>query len=181
MSLLTQVINSSKIRAIDALHVLLGSLYIAFLAQVEIPLSPVPVTMHTFAIFSLALFQGAKKSTCSTLLYLVEATLGLPVFPSLYANSLWMLMPSAGYCLAFPVATYLIGKMSEQNSTKMMVVGLIAGQFVIYLFGVTALSFFLGWNGALVSGLYPFILFDSIKLAAAASTKMAFRQFYANK
>ena len=41
----------------EGMQIILGSLYIALLSQIQIPLQPVPVTLQTFAIFSLALFE----------------------------------------------------------------------------------------------------------------------------
>lgn len=157
-----------------ALHVLLGSLFIALLAQVKIPLQPVPVTLHTFAIFILALFQGGNKAALSTLLYLGEATLGLPVFPSACSDPLWILHPTAGYCISFPVAAYLIGKIVErqtQPTAIRMAFSILCGQLFIYLMGISWLSFFVGWNQALTLGLYPFIPMAVLKLCAAVSLK----------
>lgn len=157
-----------------ALHVSLGSIFLALLAQVEIPLQPVPVTLHTFAIFLLALFQGSNKAALSTLLYLGEATLGLPVFPNVYSNPLWILHPTAGYCLSFPIAAYLIGKIVELQknpSAIRMAFSILCGQLVIYLIGVSWLSYFVDWNQALTFGLYPFIPMAVLKLCAAVSLK----------
>jgi biotin transport system substrate-specific component len=163
-----------------SVQILLGTLYIALLSQVEIPLKPIPVTMQTFAIFSLALFQGSKKSSLSLIFYLVAATVGLPVFPSAIADPFWIFDPSAGYCLSFPLAAYLVGRLAEIKnppSAAWMMGGLCMAQFLIYLMGVSWLSFFIGWKQALVIGLYPFVLFDAIKLFAAFSIKMAARPF----
>lgn len=159
-----------------SVQILLGTLYIALLSQIEIPLKPIPVTMQTFAIFSLALFQGGKNSCFSVILYLMAATIGFPVFPSAVSDPLWIFDPSAGYCLSFPLAAYLVGKLTEIKnppSAAWMMLGLCTAQSLIYLLGVSWLSFFIGWKQALVTGLYPFIIFDMIKLLAAFSTKMA--------
>jgi biotin transport system substrate-specific component len=161
----------------EVVHVILGSLYIALLAQVEVPLFPIPMTLHTFAIFTLALFQGSKKSFYSILLYLVEATMGLPVFPGAESDPLWMVGPSAGYCLSFPLAGYVIGKFSESETVPSiikMVFGLCCGQLIIYFFGIAWLSFSLGWEQALIVGLFPFVGFNIVKLLAAVTVKKTF-------
>jgi biotin transport system substrate-specific component len=44
----------------------------------------------------------------------------------------------------------------------------LAGESVIYLFGVAWLSVYLGFQQALVAGLLPFLVGDAIKLAASA-------------
>ncbi len=160
----------------QGLHVLLGGLYIALLSQIEIPLKPIPVTLQTFAIFSLAIFQGSQKSFFSLLLYLLAATMGLPVFPVAYTDPLWILQPWAGYCLSFPLAAYLCGRFAEVGnppSLIRMILGLCLAQLTIYFFGVAWLSLVVGWQQALILGFYPFILFDIVKLLTALSVKMA--------
>ncbi len=171
-----QSMTQSVERGLDIITVFLGSLYIALLAQVEIPLVPIPVTLHTFAIFTLALFQGGQKALYSLLLYLLEATLGFPVFPGGYIDPFWIMGPSAGYCLGFPIAAYLIGKSIEHQGSgfkRRIVLGLCAGQAVIYLLGTAWLSLSLGWEQAWTVGLFPFLFFDFIKILTAFSIKMA--------
>lgn len=161
----------------DLIHVLLGSLYIAFIAQFEIPSQPIPVTLQTFGIFSLALAQGSKKSLFSLLLYLLGGSLGLPVFAGAYCNPLWFLLPSAGFCFSFPLAAYLVGKATDKKlSTLPMFLLLCLGQGIIYALGVAWLTLYIGLEQALKFGLYPFILFDLLKMLVAASGYMAFRQ-----
>jgi biotin transport system substrate-specific component len=158
----------------DVCPVILGSLYIALLAQVEIPLSPIPVTLHTFAIFTLALFQGSRRAFLSTCLFLMEATIGLPVFPGGVSNPLWILAPKAGYDLSFPLAAFLIGKINESGASIVrQMLGLLTGQLLIYAMGISWLSFYVGWKQAFLLGVMPFILFDLVKLLAALSARKA--------
>lgn len=165
----------------ESVQILLGTFYVALLSQLEIPLKPIPITMQTFAIFSLALFQGSKKSFLSLVFYLVAATLGFPVFPSATIDSFWIFDPTAGYCLSFPLVAYLVGKsveMKNSPSAFWMMGGLCMAQFLIYLLGISWLSFFIGWKHALLTGLYPFVLFDVVKLLSAFSTKMAAKPLF---
>jgi biotin transport system substrate-specific component len=170
------IVQLEKKSWVDLLHVVLGSLFIALLSSAEIPLTPVPITLQTFAIFVLALFQGGSKAALSLLMYLAEATLGLPVFGGPSSDPFWILCPSAGYCLAFPLAAYLTGKISELRSPfpfVRMLIGCFCGQAVVYLLGVTWLSFYIGLSQALILGLYPFIMFDGIKLLTAVAIRFA--------
>ncbi len=163
-----------------ALQILLGTLYIILLSQVKIPLKPVPVTMQTFAIFTLALFQGSKKGALSSAIYLILATLGLPVFPSLVSDPLWLFDPSAGYMLSFPLSAYIVGKMCEfksSSSPTWMFLGLLAAQMLTYTIGASWLSMYVGIEQAILFGIYPFILFDGVKILAAFATKMTLKRF----
>lgn len=167
----------------EIISILLGSLYIALLAQIEIPLSPVPITMHTFAILSLPLFQGSRKSMFSVLLYLAEATIGLPVFPNGWSDPFWITAPTAGYFLSFPLSAYIVGTSIESREVSVgkMTMRLLCAQASIYFIGISWLSVYVGLEPALTFGLYPFILIDSIKLLAAFSIKMSFLSFAGNK
>ena len=167
--------NSSKSLTKEILAVILGSLYIALLAQIEIPLVPIPVTMHTFAVLSLALFQGANRSFFSNILYLAQATAGLPVFPHIVSDPLSMLDPSAGFLISFPIAAYVAGKIAEWKTafSPVLIYALATccGQLIIELIGVGWLSFELGLQTAFEIGLYPFIGFDCVKLMAVVASK----------
>lgn len=172
---LTKELSLAQSRCFYGLQVLLGTLYIALLSQVEIPIRPVPITLHTFAIFTLALYMGKNKATLSAISYLAAATVGLPVFPHLYSDPLWLIGPSAGYCLSFPFAAYIIGYLVESESQPTLLrttVSILAGQFIIYLCGIFWLSYFIGFRESLAVGLYPFIPLAAIKISAAISVKM---------
>ena len=95
-------------------HVILGGLFLTLGAQIEVPIGIVPVTMHTLAVFLLALFQGSQKAFLSASLYLGLATVGLPVLSGWSVNPLWMVGSCGGYLVAFPLAAYVIGKMVER-------------------------------------------------------------------
>lgn len=167
-------------RVLTALQMLLGSLYIALLAQIEVPLKPVPMTLHTFAVMTLGLFAGKRVAAGSALLYLGEATLGLPVFPGFWSNPLWMMQPTAGYCLGFPVAAYAIGRILESFPKKNLfaiLVSLCAGNGLIFALGIAWLACFVGFEQAIVLGLLPFVWIDCLKMAAAASIRMTARQW----
>ncbi|NGX42056.1 MAG: Biotin transporter BioY [Chlamydiae bacterium] len=157
-------------------HILLGSLFLAALSQVEIPLAPIPVTLQTFAIFLLALFQGSTKAFFSALLYLGEATMGLPVLSCAACNPLWFIGPTAGYLFSFPLAAFVIGKVFERKNAPSIcwtALSIFCGQIVIFALGISWLSFYVGWNQALPLGLYPFLPMAVLKLVAAVSFKMA--------
>ncbi len=66
----------------DALLVVGGSLIVAGLAQIRIPLpfTPVPLTGQTLGVLLVAAALGSSRGAASLALYLVEGLLGLPVF-----------------------------------------------------------------------------------------------------
>ncbi len=157
-----------------------GAFFIAFLAQLKIPLQPVPVTMQTFAVFFLGLIQGGKRAACSTLAYLALTSIGAPILSGGSANALWMLSPAGGFLLAFPFAAYVCGKISEIKSEShplWMLYGLVLAQLVVFSGGACWLAYLFGWQEAIQWGVAPFVFFDAVKLLGAFLAGMAIRKF----
>ncbi|HUM28173.1 MAG TPA: biotin transporter BioY, partial [Anaerolineales bacterium] len=66
----------------DLLLIVFGSLFVAALAQVEIPLpfTPVPITGQTFGVLIIGAALGSRRGAMSLALYLAEGIVGLPFF-----------------------------------------------------------------------------------------------------
>jgi biotin transport system substrate-specific component len=140
---------------------LLGSLFIALFAQIELPLpfSPVPVTGHTLAILLLGVTLGSKQAAASTILYLLE---GLTIL-----NPIDFFGPSAGYLYAMPVMAYIAGKANVNRSQLQNILILALAATAVLTIGTAFLSFFVGFDYALPMGFYPFIPGEGLKIMAA--------------
>src|SRR5690242_2913818 len=94
---------SSQVR--DALLILLGSLFIAMLAQIEIrlPFTPVPITGQTFGVLLVGAALGSKRGATALLLYLIEGALGLPFFAGGASGLRILTGATAGYLIGFIV------------------------------------------------------------------------------
>lgn len=145
-------------------------------AQVVIPLpfTPVPLTLQTFAILFGAAAIGPYKSTLAQFFYLLIAAIGFPVLASDKGGVEAIFGATAGYLFAFLVASYVVGLIAKQLSTRKFLnvfVGFFIGTFLIYIFGASWLSFYTG-NGlayGISKGVIPFILGDILKALLAAS------------
>ncbi|MBT4555646.1 MAG: biotin transporter BioY, partial [Candidatus Marinimicrobia bacterium] len=86
--------------------ILLGSLFIAVMAQISIPIpfSPIPITGQTIAVVLLGGLLGARHGAMAVLAYLIEGAIGLPVFAQMKAGVLVLVGPSAGYLWGFVFA-----------------------------------------------------------------------------
>jgi biotin transport system substrate-specific component len=158
----------------DIFLIILGSLFVAALAQVEIPLpfTPVPITGQTFGVLLIGAALGSKRGSASLLLYLIEGAVGLPFFAG-GAHGLSVLTgATAGYLLGFIAAAYVIGLLAErglERSVRTSFLPFLVGTLIIYACGVTWLAVVLGSFGKAVTlGMLPFIIGDIIKLVAAA-------------
>lgn len=157
----------------DWLLVVGGSLLVALLAQVRIPLpfTPVPLTGQTFAVLLVGALLGARRGAWSLALYLLQGALGAPVFAGGKAGLVHLFGPTGGYLLGFLAAAWLVGWFAERGGERRLPISLLTfllGEAVIYLFGLPWLAFFVGWERVLIAGLLPFLPGDLIKVIAAA-------------
>ena len=77
--------------AITCAIALLGSIFLALMSQVcPLPFTPIPFTLQTLALFLLSGILGSAHALRSVICYLVQGTVGLPVFAGGLANPLWV-------------------------------------------------------------------------------------------
>ncbi|MFC1705160.1 biotin transporter BioY, partial [Nanoarchaeota archaeon] len=65
---------------IDAFMILVSVAFMALMANLRIPLWPVPITMQTFGVFVLAFFFGSRKGFLAFLSYILAGLVGFGVF-----------------------------------------------------------------------------------------------------
>jgi len=156
-------LTSTRIRMGELSQALFGSLFIALGALVSIPTVPIPTTLQTFAIIIVALTQAPRVAFASLLMYLIEATIGLPVLAG-KSNPLWLFGPTAGYLVAFPFAAYLISYLSRKTNNLYAQMGIIAGaQLLILLSGFARLTSFVPLEYAFKFGFLFFLPVGFIK------------------
>ncbi len=101
----------------DAALILLGSLFVAALAQARIylPFTPVPITGQTFAVLLIGAVLGSRRGAAAIGLYIAEGALGLPFFAG--GNAGWAALagPTGGYLIGFIAAAFLVGLLTERG------------------------------------------------------------------
>ncbi|MGH9253715.1 MAG: biotin transporter BioY [Vicinamibacterales bacterium] len=151
--------------------------------SVTLPFTEVPFTLQPMVVLLGGLVLGPRLAVGSQLLYLSAGIVGVPVFaPSatLPPGALRLIGPTGGYLLSYPLAAWLVGVLAERGFDRRYVtsvMAMLAGLVVVYACGAAWLAFFargvtqaapIGLQAALVSGVYPFIIADVLKLLAAA-------------
>lgn len=158
----------------DLVLILLGALFVAALAQVEIPLpfTPVPITGQTFGVLLVGAALGSKRGAISLASYIVMGAFGLPFFAGGAHGFDIVMGATGGYLIGFVIAAYVIGLLAEQGlerSVRTSLIPFFVGTIIIYICGVAWLSIVLGsFSKAIAAGLLPFLVGDAIKLIAAA-------------
>jgi len=176
--LITRVWPRLDRRVRDLLLIVGGSLLVAAMAQVRIPLpfSPVPITGQTFAVLLVGASLGARRGAAGLSLYVAEGIFGLPVYAGGTGGYSVFLGPTGGYLIGFIFAAYFVGRLAETGRDRRWQSALLvflAGEVIIYMFGLPWLSLYVGIQKVLVAGLFPFLPGDLLKLAAAALAQPA--------
>lgn len=158
--------------ALDAGVVFAGAGIMAFSAQVQAPLAPVPITLQTLALMVISAVLGAKRGALTQAAYLLTGLCGAPVFAGFKAGPAALIGPTGGYLLAFIPAAFLIGMLAQKGWDKSFfksAVMMLLGSLVIWLLGSLHLSLFVGGlSQAMTLGVLPFLPGDAIKIALAA-------------
>ena len=143
---------------------LLGTVFLTLSAKTSIPFYPVPTTMQTFAVITLACAYGARLATATVVLYLFEAFIGLPVLQGHSAGFVYMVGPTAGYLIGFISAAYVIGRLFEEGFGRTMssaALLFILGAVIIDIPGLVWLSNLIGFEptkAVYLSYQYAFLL-----------------------
>lgn len=86
---------------------LCGAVLITLGAKLQVPFWPVPMTLHTLAVFFLAAAFGPRLGMAAMAAYLVAGAAGLPVFSGTPARGIglaYMVGPTGGYLAGYLLA-----------------------------------------------------------------------------
>ncbi|MEQ1737121.1 MAG: biotin transporter BioY [Rhodoglobus sp.] len=162
----------------DLVLIAAGTAFTALLAQVTIPLWPVPITGQTLAVLLVGATLGMARGAASLGLYLVLGLVGLPVYApqddgSHLTGFVALAAPSFGYIIGFVVAAALVGWLSERTWDRKFLKALatfVGGSLVVFAFGLPWLA--VVTQATLLQtyqwGLEPFIIGGLIKALIAA-------------
>ncbi len=149
---------------------LCGATLITLGAKVQIPFWPVPMTLHTLAIFFLAAALGPRLGFAAMAAYLAAGAMGLPVFSNSPARGIglaYLAGPTGGYLAGYLVSTLVVGWLSRNRGWVTQTFAMLAGLGVVYAFGLLWLAAFVPVSGLIAAGLTPFILGDLVKIVLA--------------
>lgn len=172
---------SSRARAfaLDAGLVVAGAAFVAILAQVSIPLWPVPITGQTLGVLVVGAALGAARGAMSLGSYMLVGLAGLPVFADFTGTIAAVAKPSFGYVIGFIAAAFVAGWFAERDWDRrpaLAFVGFVVASAMPFVFGIPYLWVILNVIGGadltlwqlLEAGLFPFIVGGLIKAGLAA-------------
>ncbi len=162
----------------------------AICSFITIPLgfTPIPVNLGTLAVFLTGGLLGRKYGVVSIIVYVLLGAAGVPVFSGFRGGISVLAGPTGGYIIGYIAAVFVIGaiidrymKRAYENrrngrtasyaaETLFLALAMVCGLTICYALGTAWFMISTGtplW-ASLVSCVFPFLIGDAIKIAAAA-------------
>lgn len=139
--------------------------------SLNIPISPVPISLGMLAIYFVTSVLGMKLGTFSVLAYILLGLAGLPVFTGFTGGAGKLLGPTGGYIIGYIFMALICGFFVDKWGNRILpeVLGMVLGTAVCYLFGTVWLAYQASYTffQALAAGVLPYIPVDAVKLVIA--------------
>lgn len=135
------------------LKVVLGGLFLALVAPIELALTvgpvAIPITLQSLMVLLLACLLGSWRSSLAVLLYLLLGVFGLPVYAGGGYGWEHLFGPTGGFLFGFVLIAWLAGRAAEQSwgstwwGTALIMLG---GHLVLLVIGGIWLGIALSWE-----------------------------------
>jgi biotin transport system substrate-specific component len=185
-------INSLKIKNMVLIALMTAIICVIAPFAIITPISPVPISLATFAIYLTIIILGWKDGVISVVLYVFLGFAGAPVFTGFTGGAAKILGPTGGYIIGYIFLAFIEGafvdgacktRPYEEGSASVrpyesvgasytsapILLGMVIGTVVLYIFGTIWLMRQAGLTlvAAFSSGVLPFIVGDIVKMFVA--------------
>ena len=152
----------------------LGVLALTVAAWIEVPMTPVPMTLQTYAILVVGALFGWRLGLGTVATYLAVAAMGLPVLAGGESGLSSLVGATGGYLAGFAVTVVVVGLLAERGWTVQSmwrsVSAMIVGHAITLGIGVSWLATHHGWGTAWRAGIEPFLAGALVKSLLASGT-----------
>ncbi|MHB8129149.1 MAG: biotin transporter BioY [Mobilitalea sp.] len=175
------ITNKRKMSTKDLVMTAMFTAVICVMAQISISTQPIPFTLALFAIFLTGALLSPRYAFLSVLVYLLLGAFGVPVFAGLKGGIQNLTGMTGGYLMAYPLmafVTSLFYKYIKKYKIFALAIGMLVSLFLCYLIGTVWFSFITGTDfyKSLTLCVFPFILFDLLKIFLAISISTVIRK-----
>lgn len=153
--------------------VMISIALLAWSAQVSIPVQPVPITLQSYVLLTLAALMGWRLGALVVLAYVALGLMGVPLFAN--GGSGWKALTgsSAGFIAGFVVVTLGVGA-AQQYWARLRPLPLLAalagGHLVLIALGAGWIATKAGYSVAFEKAFLPFVPGAAVKSIAALAT-----------
>jgi biotin transport system substrate-specific component len=163
----------SRSVVMDAVLIVSGAALVTVLAQVVVPLQPVPITGQTLAVLLVGSALGSLRGALAMVLYAALGLVGLPVFSDGTHGAGIIFGATGGYIVGFILSAALVGWLAERQWDRKILKALAtfaAGSLAVFAVGLPwlAIALHLNLQQTLAAGFYPFVIGGVIKAVIAA-------------
>lgn len=150
------------------------------IAPISIPLSAIPVSLATFAVYIISCTVNKKYATVAVIIYILLGAAGLPVFSAFSGGFHRIAGVTGGYIIGYIPCAFITALLIEKMENKKIIypLSMIAGTVVCYAAGTiwymyqTKTSFV----SAITTCILPFLIGDALKIAAASCIGLTLRK-----
>lgn len=171
---LGRLADASALWAVAAL--VAGVALLAWSAQLSIPIQPVPITLQSYVLITLAALMGWRLGGLTVAIYLAAGLMGLPVFSGGRSGLGMLTGTSGGFIVGFLVTALLVGWLQETwaRLRPLPLLGVLAfGHLVLMVMGAGWIATKMGPAFALERGFLPYLPGAAVKTIAALATIIA--------
>jgi biotin transport system substrate-specific component len=157
---------------------------LGLIPPVPLPIVPVPITAQSLGVMLAGSILGARRGGLALVLFLILVAIGLPVLAGGRGGVGVFLSPSGGFLIAFPLAAFTIGWLTERlwqrlNVGTALLCNILGGIGVVYLLGIPWLAIAASLSlPQAIAGSAVFIPGDLIKAGLAAMAAVAVKRSY---
>jgi biotin transport system substrate-specific component len=148
-------------------------------AYIYVPVGPVPIVLTTLFVLLSGLLLGSRWGLTSMAVYLLVGAIGMPVFAGGRGGFPHFFGPTGGYLFGYALSAWVTGLVSERSRGLLVIeiAAVVAGAVSIYLVGVPWLKGVtqMSWTKAVMVGMVPFLIGDTLKASAALILARAVR------
>lgn len=150
------------------------------LAQISIPIQPIPFTLSLFAIYLIGALLPPRYALLSVISYVLLGAFGLPVFAGMKGGFHILTGVTGGFIMAYPLMAFLTAicyRYAKKWKIAALTAGMVSSLLLCYFVGALwfSVSTGSGMQKALTLCVYPFVLFDLVKIALAVSFSQIIR------
>lgn len=154
---------------------------ISIMAQIVIPIQPIPFSLSLFAIFLTGALLPPRYAFLSILSYILLGAFGAPVFAGFKGGLYVLTNMTGGYIASYPLMgliTAFFYKLSTKRRTIFLIIGMALSLIVCYTLGTLWFTYVSGtaFIKSLSICVIPFVPFDILKLILAVATSSIIRK-----
>ncbi len=177
--------KGTRINTKDLVIIAMFTAVICILSQISIQVQPIPFTLGLFAIFLTGAMLSPRNALLAVLVYLLLGTFGLPVFVGFKGGPGVLVGMTGGYLMAYPLMAFITAlsyKLAKKYKVIVLVTGMVVSLLLCYLIGTAWFTYITDntFYTALTLCVFPFVVFDVIKIVLAVSLSTVLRAVLKN-